>query len=399
MKLQRYFLKTASKLAMICAAITIIIGVSGCKKATATGDSAGNIFEEAVFIKGIPQEDGSLLVSITNPWDTTALLANYQIINSAANSGQNGEAPQATGSDASATNSTANSVATIRLLLPLKRLIVYSAVHAALLTELGYADAIVGVADAEYIKTPEIRERLADGRIVNIGSSMEPSLEKIIALKPDAVLLSPFQNAGHGIVDKAGVPVIECADYMETTPLGRAEWSKFYAMLVEGISDSNNAIFSQTAQSYKQLAQKAATFKEKPSVITEMQDRGTWTVPGGDSYAARLLTDAGAVYPFSDKKSTGSIPMSYEKVVVAATNVDFWLVKSYGHDITLEDIAKNQQFNTKIKAYSHNGIYNANTMEVNLYEETPFHPDRLLADYVAIFHHTGDSLRYYTPVR
>jgi iron complex transport system substrate-binding protein len=399
MKLQRYFLKTASKLAMICAAITIIIGVSGCKKATATGDSAGNIFEEAVFIKGIPQADGSLLVSITNPWDTTALLANYQLINNNAGSGQIEEAAQKAGSDASAENATANSAVAIRLLLPLKRLIVYSAVHAALLTELGYADAIVGVADAEYIKTPEIRERLADGRIVNIGSSMEPSLEKIIALKPDAVLLSPFQNAGHGIVDKAGVPVIECADYMETTPLGRAEWSKFYAMLVEGISDSNNAIFTQTAQRYKQLAQKAATYKEKPSVITEMQDRGTWTVPGGDSYAARLLTDAGAVYPFSYKKSTGSIPMSYEKVVVAATNVDFWLVKSYGHDITLEDIAKNQQFNTKIKAYSHNGIYNANTMEVNLYEETPFHPDRLLADYVAIFHHTGDSLRYYAPVR
>jgi iron complex transport system substrate-binding protein len=399
MKLQRYFLKTASKLAIICAAITIIIGVSGCKKATATGDSAGNIFEEAVFIKGIPQADGSLLVSITNPWDTTALLANYQLINNNAGSGQDGEAAQTASSDASAENATANSAAAIHLLLPLKRLIVYSAVHAALLTELGYADAIVGVADAEYIKTPEIRERLADGRIVNIGSSMEPSLEKIIALKPDAVLLSPFQNAGHGIVDKAGVPVIECADYMETTPLGRAEWSKFYAMLVEGISDSNNAIFNQTAQRYKQLAQKAATFKEKPSVITEMQDRGSWTVPGGDSYAARLLTDAGAVYPFSDQRSTGSIPMSYEKVVVAATNVDFWLVKSYGHDITLEDIAKNQQFNTKIKAYSHNGIYNANTMEVNLYEETPFHPDRLLADYVAIFHHTGDSLRYYAPVK
>jgi iron complex transport system substrate-binding protein len=413
MKLQRYFLKTASKLAMICAALTIIIGVSGCKKATATNDSAGNIFDEAVFIKGIPQEDGSLLVSITNPWDTTALLANYQLINNNAGSGQDGEAAQTASSDTSAANATANSTtagnskanatansaAAIRLLLPLKRLIVYSAVHAALLTELGYADAIVGVADAEYIKTPEIRERLADGRIVNIGSSMEPSLEKIIALKPDAVLLSPFQNAGHGIVDKAGVPVIECADYMETTPLGRAEWSKFYAMLVEGIADSNSAIFAQTAQCYKQLAQKAATFKEKPSVITEMQDRGSWTVPGGDSYAARLLTDAGAVYPFSDQKSTGSIPMSYEKVVVAATNVDFWLVKSYGHDITLEDIAKNQQFNTKIKAYSHNGIYNANTMEVNLYEETPFHPDRLLADYVAIFHHTGDSLRYYAPVK
>jgi iron complex transport system substrate-binding protein len=326
-------------------------------------------------------------IAIINPWDSTAMLAEYDLFNNGASA------------SADAAQTADSQSATLRIKLPLKRLIVYSSVHASLLAELGYVDAIVGVADADYIKTPEIRQRISDGRIVDIGSSLEPSLEKIIALKPDAIMLSPFQNAGHGVVDKAGVPVIECADYMESTPLGRAEWSKFYAMLVEGICDKNNVTFDQASKSYHALAAKAAKYKEKPRVITEMQDRGMWLVPGGDSYAARLLTDAGADYPFLSKKNPGSVTMNYEQVYMAAQDVDFWLVKSYGKDLTLEDIAKNHPFNKKFWAYSHNGIYNANTEHSNLYEETPFHPDRLLADYVAIFHQTGDSLRYYAPVR
>lgn len=349
------------------------------------GDSGDrNVFEAASFIRGVPADDSvSLDITIVNPWDTTGVLARYKLVN-------RGE-------------SAANSVAkegTVQLLLPLKRLIVYSSVHAALLVELGYAEAIVGVADAEYIKTPELVEQLKDGRTVDIGSSLEPSIEKILALKPDAILISPFQNTGHGVVDKAGVPVIECADYMESTPLGRAEWSKFYAMLAEGIAQSNSRIFDESKAKYQALVDKAAKFKDKPKVITDLQTNGTWLVPGGGSYAARFLTDAGAIYPFGSNNNTpGSVPMNYEKVYMTAQDADFWLIKSFGDDMTLNDVADNHQFNKNFLAYKNGGIYNANTSRSNLFEETPFHPERLLADYVAIFHHTGDSLRYFAPVR
>ena len=354
-----------------------IVAACGGKSAPATEDGT-NIFEEAVFIKGIPQGDDIMEVTVVNPWDTAAVLAEYQLVNQGAQAADKGGT---------------------RLQLPLRRLVVYSAVHAALLAELGYADAVVGVADAAYIKTPAIVERLKDGRIADIGSSMEPSLEKIISLKPDAVLISPFQNAGHGVVDKAGVPVIECADYMETTPLGRAEWSKFYAMLVEGIAPSNSRVFEESKRRYNQLVEQAAGYPDKPKVITELQTRGTWLMPGGNSYAGRLLVDAGATYPFAGNKSPGSIPMNYEKAFMASQDADFWLVKSFGDELTLNDIAKNHPLNKRIWACRNNGVYNANTARVNLYEETPFHPERLLADYVAIFHQTGDSLRYFSPVR
>lgn len=361
-------------------AFSLIAIVAACDGKNAADNEAvnDNIFNEAVFIKGVPRGDDVMEVTVVNPWDTSAVLAEYLLVN---------PGTQAPGGGAAT------------LQLPLKRLVVYSAVHAALLAELGHADAIVGVADGDYIKTPAIVERIKDGRIADIGSSMEPSLERLISLKPDAVLISPFQNAGHGVVDKAGVPVVECADYMELTPLGRAEWSKFYAMLVEGIAPSNSRVFDQSRLRYNRLVEKAAAYDDKPKVITELQNKGTWLMPGGCSYAGRMLLDAGATYPFAGNKSPGSIPMNYEKAFMASQDADFWLLKSFGEDPTLEDIARNHPLNKRIWAYNNKGIYNANTARVNLYEETPFHPERLLADYVAIFHQTGDTLRYFSPVR
>lgn len=361
------------------ALFAIVLTVSCGGENAAGNDVDDNIFEEAVFIKGTPRGEDGIVVTVVNPWDSTGVLAQYLLLNPGADVSQEGKP--------------------VVLRLPLKRLVVYSAVHAALLAELGYADAIVGVADAAYIKTPAVVEGLREGRIADIGSSMEPSIEKIIALKPDAVMISPFQNSGHGVVDKAGVPVIECADYMETTPLGRAEWSKFYAMLVEGISPDNSRVYDTSRDRYNLLVEKAAAYPDKPKVITEWQNKGTWMMPGGCSYAGRLLVDAGATYPFADNKSPGSIPMNYEKAFMASQDADYWLIKSFGEEFTLDDVARNHPLNKRIWAYGNGGVYYANTATANLFEETPFHPDLLLADYVAIFHQTGDSLRYYKPVR
>lgn len=362
---------------LISLLLLLLAGCSGGSQSAKT--SSGNIFREAVFLQGELPDSATADIAVINPWDSTKILARYRLLNPEA-----GNADVPTG--------------TTPLRLPLKRLIVYSSIHAALIAELGYADAIVGVADAQYIKTPEIVARLKDGRIADVGSSMEPSLEKIIALRPEAILISPFQNSGHGVVDKAGIPVIECADYMETTPLGRAEWSAFYAMLVQGISPRNRDIFNGVKERYESLVQRADSFPDRPRVITELPQQGIWTMPGGNSYAARLLLDAGADYPFASNTSTGSIRMNYETVFNDARDADFWLIKSFGPAPDLDELARIHPFNSRIKAFSSGGIYNANTAECNLFEEFPFHPDLLLSDYIAIFHRTGEPLRYFAPV-
>lgn len=368
-----------NKISSLSLCIVLLMSLVGCHRKPASDANGNNFFQYARFIQADSVGPDEVLVDIINPWDSTQMMARYQLVNKQPDTAV---APDGV----------------IHLNLPLNRLVVFSSVHAALLCELGYADAIVGLADAQYIKTPELLERLADGRITDVGPSTDVSFEKILALKPDALFISPFQNAGHGALEKSGIPVVECADYMETSPLGRAEWSKFYAMLVQGISPDNSLMFNDVAQRYNTLRSRWANSSEKPRVITELQQHGKWMVPGGRSFVAQMIADAGAIYPFADNPSPGSLQLSYEKVYKASENCDFWLLKSLT-DITLADIEKNVKFNTGIWAYKHGGVYNANTTATPFYEQTPFHPDLLLADYVTIFHHTGDSLRYFAPVR
>lgn len=363
--------------------MALLVAFGSCADRHSSETDTDNIFSEAKFIRGGLRPDGAMEISVVNPWDTTALLSRYILV----------------GDDSIANAIKDDTGGATLLRLPMRRLVVYSAVHAALLAELGYADAIVGVADARYIKTPAITERLADGRIADVGSSVEPSMEKILSLHPDAIILSPFQNSGHGAVDKAGIPVIEGADYMESTPLGRAEWSRFYAMLVQGVSEANDTLYNGVKQRYDSLvAGVDRTVGSKPVVITELPQQGTWMMPGGESYAARLLMDAGAEYPFASEATPGSLTMNYETVYLKAGDADFWFTRQL-EDVTLEDIRRNHRYNERFKAFRDGGIYNANTTRCNIFEETPFRPDLLLSDYVAIFRHRPDSVRYFTRVK
>lgn len=158
----------------------------------------------------IDEYEGYSVVKIRNPWDSTRLLQSYVLL-------EDGYEPP----------SDFNREQIIRV--PLKKSVVYSAVHVSLLDELEAEDAISGVCDSEYIYEPGIKQRIASGVIADCGNSMAPNMEKILLVAPGAVLLSPFENSnGHGKLDQAGIPVVECADYMETSPLGRAEWMKFY---------------------------------------------------------------------------------------------------------------------------------------------------------------------------
>ena len=111
---------------------------------------------------------------------------------------------------------------------PVNRALVYSSVHTSLLNELGAIDAVRGVVDSQYFIDSYITQGLATGKIADCGNSMNPTVEKVIDMQPDAIMLSPYQDASYGQIAKLDIPIIECADYLEYDPLGRAEWIKFY---------------------------------------------------------------------------------------------------------------------------------------------------------------------------
>lgn len=283
--------------------------------------------------------------------------------------------------------------------VPIERAVVYSSVHAGVMKELGAFSAVRGVCDAQYYTMPEVQSGLDDGSIADCGNSLSPTIERLVALKPDAIILSPFQNAGYGVLTNLGVPIIECADYMEHTPLGRAEWIKLFGELL-CCREKADSIFQATADEYSALTALTATLEHRPKVISEMITSGVWFVPGGDSYMAHLFTDAGASYPWSDDTNSGSLSLDFSQVLARAQDADFWLIKP-DRRLSYRDFEAINPLNVKFSAFSHRGVYQCVTSETSLFTDFPFHPQVLLRDFVKIFHPEllpDYQLRYYQPL-
>lgn len=314
-----------------------------------------------------------VVADVRNPWDTARLLHRYILIPA--------------GSDIRP------DIGGTVVKVPLRSSLVYSGVHAGAIKELGAIDAVTGVCDGTYYTIPEIVEGIRTGSIIDAGASMSPSVEKIVELSPDAILTSPYQNAGYGAVESLGIPIIECADYMEPTPLGRAEWIRLLGVLY-GARDEAEAVFRQVEADYDSLSASVTGGSDGPVVIMEQLTDGVWYMPGGRSYQARMLQDAGARYLWAGDDSSGSLQLDFPTVYDRAHDADIWLVRTYGSDLTLDGLKSNYPLNSRFKAFADRQVYGCNTAVSNIFDETAFHPERLLREYISIFA-GGDSLMYY----
>ncbi len=364
-------------------ATLLLLTVQCNPKPKTTGGTNGNdsIIHHAELLSITCHEEYTD-VQITNPWDTARLLHRYLLVP------RNKELPQGLPQGT-----------VVRI--PLENSLVYSSVHVSALEWLGALDQIGGVCDLTYIKTPALLARAQAGELVDAGNSMAPDIEQVMGLSPDAILLSPFENAGYGRIGKMGIPIIECADYLETSPLGRAEWIKLFGRLY-GKEAEADSLFAQIEQNYTVLKEQAKTFAHKPVVISELKSGSAWYMPGGKSYMARIFADAGAAYPWSENGESGSIPLSFETVFDRAGNADIWLVKSFNvGSLSYKALQKEYAPYARFKAFKERKIYGCDTALCNYYEETPFRPDLLLQELTALFHpdrFPQYQFRYYQPL-
>lgn len=321
------------------------------------------------------------IARLRNPWDTTRILHTYVLVDK--EKSLPADLPEGT-----------------LVRTPLSKAVVYSSVHCGLLNQIGALKSIGGVCDLKYIKLQEVQDGCRTGSIADVGNGMNPDIEKIIDLHPDAIMLSPFENSGgYGRVEKLNIPIIECADYMETSALGRAEWMRFYGLLF-GQAQKADSLFAEVEKNYNELKALVAPLSSAPSVISELKNGSAWYVPGGKSTSARIYADAGANYVFADDEHSGSVPLAFETVFDKGQNTDFWLIKyNQAIDKTYKELEQDYAPYTGFRAFKERNIYGCNTGKVDFYEDSPFHPDRLLKDLIKIFHPTlleGYELKYFT---
>lgn len=328
--------------------------------------------------------DSFRLVTIDNPWKEGATLHRYVLVSRDRALPQ--QLPEGT-----------------LLRVPLQRSIIFTSVHCALVSQIGAESQVAGVADLKYIKVPFVQEGCRSGRLVDCGDGMNPVVEKIIDAEADAILLSPFENSGgYGRLEDADIPLVECAEYMEQSPLARAEWMRFYGMLY-GQESRSDSLFHVVDSCYTALCAAAAQSVTTRSVLVDKQTGSVWYVPGGRSTIGCMLADAHCDYPFSSDDHSGSLSLPFETVLERCGEADVWLLR-YDADspLTMNQLLSEQPGYTQLRPVRNGHVFACNVKKSLFYEETPFRPDLLLRDFIAILHAENLSdtlaLRYYHKV-
>lgn len=363
---------------MILLAAALLCSCGGRDKFDPAGFGSGIRYARNLSIE---KAEGCTVVRVRNPWDTTLLRAQYVLID------RDSPVPD-------------NLPGGIIIRTPVQRAAVYTSVHAAMLNNIGAADAICGVCEPQYVTAEAVRQRIADGRIADLGAATDPSVERILDLEADVIIASPFENSGFGAAQKTDIPIVEAVDYMENHPLGRTEWVKFFGLLA-GRETEADSIFRATEARYLELKALAANTAERPTVVLEHQYGPTWGLPSGGSYIAMLHADAGAAYVFADLPGTKVVNSCFEEVYEKAGDADFWFMKN-DTDITRTSLVKDYAPYGLFKAYGNGGLRFCNTTATTYYDDVTLHPDLILEDFIAIYHPEllpDHTQRYYFPMK
>ena len=365
--------------------LLLAAALCACGGPSRRADAAAGAADTLRFARNlsIAYQDGYTSVRIRDPWDTLRQRQHYVLVDR--------DAPLPADLPADG----------ILIRTPVERAVIYTSVHTAIAEQLGALDRVAGVCEPEYITSQEVLDRIAAGRIADVGLSTAPNTERIVDLGCDLIIASPFENNGYGSAEKLGIPIVEAADYMENHPLGRTEWVLFYGLLL-GEREAAEAVFAQTAEHYFALRALAADVPGRPTLVLERKYGLSWAVPDGRSYIATLHADAGADYLFRDVPGTSSTHLTFEEVYDRAGEADFWLLK-YGTRTPMTYALLEAEYGpyAHFRAWRERRIFACNTLMTSYYDDITLHPDWVLEDLIALYHPDllpGHVQRYYFPV-
>jgi iron complex transport system substrate-binding protein len=278
--------------------------------------------------------------------------------------------------------------------VPVRSFVAMSTTYFPFLENIGKLDALVAVDDATYVYNPTVREKAASGEIAVVGGGMggpSANIERLLELDPDVIMTSASGIPELDVypkLEEVGLPVVINGDYLEQTPLGRAEWGIFIAAFFDLEQEASHQ-FDALVQRYEEVQALAAGVQERVTVFTNTDYQGTWYVPAGESYAAILLKDAGAEYLWADQPGTGALPLSFETVFERAKDADFWL--NPGFAASLQDLLAMDARYAEFKAFQTGQVFNYNakvtdTGGMDYFESGVANPDVILKDLIKIFY-------------
>lgn len=276
--------------------------------------------------------------------------------------------------------------------IPARSLAALSTTYIPHLEKLGVLERLQAVDLGTRVYQPQVREGLAAGKIAVVGREGTLDRERLLALSPDLVLTYSLGAAAAESLSRlaaVGLPVALNGDYAEATPLGRAEWLKFIALFFNREAAAT-AEFARIRDRYAELVELTGDRRDRPTAFVGFSYNGTWYAPGGRSYAAQFLADAGAAYLWADADATGSLPLDFESVYARAAAAEIWLDGDPNWE-TLQDVRQADPRYTQFVAWQQGQLY-SHTARLSpgggndYWESGAANPDVVLADLVGIFH-------------
>lgn len=288
---------------------------------------------------------------------------------------------------------------------PIQRIICMSTSHLGFIEVLSENNSVVGISGANYVSNPQILQYVESGKVVDVGYGQNLNYEMILNQHPDVVMLYGVGSEVTTHVKKLeelGIPVIMNAEYLEETPLGKVEWIKFVGALYQKENEAQQ-FFTQIKEDYLSLKEKVKDKQNKPKVLVGSPYKDSWWIPGGDSYLANMIKDAGGDYIGKDNDSHESYVISFENALTYGNEVDVWInmgLLSSRKDI----IATDQRFKNFGVLKSGRLFNNNNKMSENggndFWESGTVYPNLILRDLISVFYPgtINEDLVYYKEV-
>ncbi len=331
-------------------------------------ESVGNTTLELTYAEGFKVQflKNYKKVEVVNPWKKGDILAVYYL----------------TQNDTTTTPNDGQ-----KIVVPITHLASSSVTHLEFLQLLGEIESIKGFCNPKLAFNQKMREK--NDEIVDLGDGFNINIEKTVALHPQAIMLTAYNqtNPNTERLQKTGIPIIYNNEWLESHLLGRAEWIKFVSLFFNK-EEQADSIFNATVKKYNELKTIAQKSKSRPSVLSGNNFRGTWYIPGGKSYMGQLFRDANADYFYTNDTTKGSLPLSIEAVLKNFSKADFWLNSNFN---TYEELLGADDKHQLFTAVQKDRVYNFNKRSLpnganDYWEGAVAHPDKLLADFIAILH-------------
>ncbi|TRX23056.1 ABC transporter substrate-binding protein [Flavobacterium franklandianum] len=344
-----------------------------CKEVTKKETTLASSKNEIQYAKGLEiyKYSGFSILKITNPWPNAKESFTYILQE------KNGIIP--------------DSLKQFPLIqIPLKSIVVTSTTHIPALELLGVENTLVGFPNTNYISSVKTRKLIDAGKVREVGVNENLNTEVLIDMKPDVIVSFGLNNSNPTLdnLQKSGLKVMLNGDWTEQSPLGKAEWIKFFGALY-GLDSKADTIFAKIEKEYKttlELAKKATT---KPTVLSGAMYQEQWYVPQGESWAALFLKDAQSQYLWANTKGNGSLSVPFEVILEKAQKADFWIAP--GDFSSLKQMSDSNPHYNQFASFKNKKVYSYSLNKgakggIVYFELASSRPDLVLKDLIKIVH-------------